>query len=76
MNTNSKFDTRVQIDSDIAKALDKLAESVVSGIVGDRRTCLSCEHFNEKNELCSLAGARPPARVIVFGCPSFEFIPF
>lgn len=33
------------------------------------RSCLNCEHFDELNgELCKLAKARPPARVIAYGC--------
>lgn len=40
--------------------------------------CINCEHFNEPLELCKLANARPPVRVILFGCPKWEFngIPF
>lgn len=34
-------------------------------------TCLTCHHFIEVVEECDLApGQRPPARVIVMGCPS------
>lgn len=38
------------------------------------KTCLNCKRFNEERELCTLCTppARPPARVIAFGCPSFE----
>jgi hypothetical protein len=39
-------------------------------------TCIKCGHFNEKDEMCNLYKQRPPARVIAFGCPSFDFIPF
>lgn len=47
------------------------------------RTCLNCEHFTEKHvnsiysEICSLAGKRPPARIIAFGCEHYkDQIPF
>lgn len=41
------------------------------------RSCLTCQHFDEPTEVCSLAGARPPARVIAIGCPKyFEVPPF
>lgn len=41
-------------------------------------TCLSCEHFNQQTEGCAKAnGARPPAKVIVDGCPAwYPHIPF
>ena len=40
-------------------------------------TCLTCEHFDEAREICRVADARPPARVIASGCPSYtEEIPF
>ena len=34
--------------------------------------CPNCFHFVEASETCLLATARPPARVIAFGCPSFK----
>lgn len=34
-------------------------------------SCVTCRHF--ENEGCALAdGARPPATVIVEGCPAYE----
>jgi hypothetical protein len=41
-------------------------------------SCLNCAHFQENSETCTLYKQRPPARVIVFGCDSFQFddIPF
>lgn len=36
------------------------------------RTCITCMHFVENTEHCSQFGARPPARVIAYGCPSYE----
>ena len=39
-------------------------------------TCLNCFHFTEGSELCDLAKARPPARVIAFGCKEFDYCPF
>jgi len=34
--------------------------------------CLNCANFREKDELCSLVMQRPPAKVIVYGCPKWE----
>lgn len=36
-------------------------------------SCLSCHHFTEAEEACAMAGGgRPPARVLVTGCPAYE----
>lgn len=35
-------------------------------------SCLTCEHFVEANELCIKYKQRPPARVIAYGCPSWD----
>lgn len=43
------------------------------------KNCLNCTNFNLKTEICKLANQRPPAKVIVYGCPSHDdvgVIPF
>lgn len=36
-------------------------------------SCVTCVHFRESTEGCALAGgARPPARVVAYGCPSWS----
>ena len=40
------------------------------------QSCLSCIHFHETKEICKLANQRPPAKVIVFGCEHWDFVPF
>lgn len=43
------------------------------------RNCLSCTNFIEKTEHCNQWNAKPPARVIAFGCDKykdFQEIPF
>jgi hypothetical protein len=37
--------------------------------------CVNCKKFNEQTEICSKWNARPPARVITFGCELFDMIP-
>lgn len=40
--------------------------------------CLNCDRFNIQKEVCEkFGGQRPPARIIVVGCPEFvDDIPF
>lgn len=41
------------------------------------QTCINCELFDKKGELCTQFKVRPPATVIVNGCESWQFtIPF
>jgi hypothetical protein len=44
------------------------------------QTCISCTNFEKENEVCKLAGTRPPAKVIADGCTSYtdndDWIPF
>lgn len=50
-------------------------ENLISDLVF--RSCLNCENFDSQNEVCALAKARPPAKVIVYGCQKWEAcIPF
>lgn len=35
-------------------------------------SCISCEWFDEKAEICNGWKARPPARVIAFGCEQYK----
>lgn len=63
------------------QALDEFAKTVANEIKHlletSMKTCIRCEHFDEKPELCRLAEKRPPARIIALGCEKFEEpIPF
>lgn len=59
---------------------EKLAEAITAAVEAARLdgTCVMCESFDEKTEGCAKAdGRRPPAKVIITGCPKFfEKIPF
>jgi hypothetical protein len=47
--------------------------------LGMTTSCLSCSRFSESEEICRKFAARPPARVIAFGCSEYldtEEIPF
>lgn len=69
-----RVDAYYDIQSHIVAGLERVATEYFI-----YRSCLTCEYFNEKAELCKLANQRPPARVIVFGCPKWvdvKEIPF
>jgi hypothetical protein len=73
--------SKPQAFGDRMELVSKLAENITSQVIESIRemaqTCIHCEHFDEEKELCKLAGKRPPARVIAFGCENFQnIIPF
>lgn len=35
-------------------------------------TCLSCQYWDHKGDQCGKYQQKPPAKVIVAGCPAFE----
>lgn len=40
-------------------------------------SCLNCEEWDKKQELCGLFKAKPPLEVVVHGCPQwYGEIPF
>ena len=56
------------IDADVLQAaLEKKGP-----MIGVWRTCITCMHFIENTEHCTVFGARPPARVIAYGCPKYD----
>jgi hypothetical protein len=76
MNTNSLRSTPER-EKNIAVSLQKCASEIAKAIVENMETCINCAHFHEQTEICELAQARPPARVIAHGCPSYTpGIPF
>lgn len=76
MNTDKKIEVTL-LDQNIANAIRQCAAAVGDAVITGRRTCVHCKHFESTMEQCVLAAARPPARVIAFGCPSFaEEVPF
>ena len=65
-------------NSILAKELaTELAKQVEKFMISCLRTCVTCDNFTEKTEICKLANARPPAAVIASGCSSYdEKVPF
>lgn len=64
--------------NDSIRAATRLLE-LKGKIGGVTQSCISCTTFAERDELCTRWNARPPARVIAFGCNDYqdnEDIPF
>lgn len=54
------------------KALNDAGSLKAAWPNGITQSCVSCDNFDEKAERCRLANARPPARVIAFGCEKYS----
>lgn len=53
---------------------DELVKLMVSQ--GWLKTCLNCHYWHKPQEKCDKYNQRPPAEIIVAGCPDHEDIPF
>lgn len=58
--------------------LERFAERTKMLLEAYCKTCVQCLHFDTSKELCTLAKppARPPAKVIAFGCDAYDNVPF
>ena len=73
MNTNERSNDR---DAAVIAVVEQFGRRLRAELELNRRTCLDCFNFQESTETCLLAGARPPARVLAFGCPQYDNVPF
>lgn len=62
-----RTDAYYDLQSIIAEGLERIAKE--NHIY---TSCINCQNFNEKMEICKLANQRPPARIIVFGCSEWD----
>lgn len=60
----------------IASALHVAAKEIAGSVITCMSTCVNCLHFDEHSEVCKKYQARPPARVIAYGCEDFDNLPF
>ena len=63
---------RVDASYDLQSAIHGIIIKTIETTDPLYKSCLNCNQFNEQKELCGLANQRPPARVIAYGCPSWE----
>lgn len=73
--TLSEF-ARIDLEAAVRNAIRNILERGVAVNEFPYITCITCMHFDEGKEHCQLYNARPPARVIAFGCPSHDYIPY
>lgn len=67
--TNPALKRLAKIRSDAEYAIRDALNYAVETHKPIYQSCINCEHFDELNgEICKLAKARPPARVIAYGC--------
>lgn len=66
---------RIDAEYTLSNAITKSVQKAIETTKPIYRSCVNCEHFNELNgEQCKLAKARPPARIIAYGCERWEDI--
>lgn len=58
-------------EAELAAALTATGKTIAVALIDALTTCVHCVHFQEGPDVCQLYNARPPARVIAFGCESF-----
>lgn len=78
MNSEQREEVAM-LDAAMLQAVDSMAHGLAKAAALNRRTCIHCMYFSEKHgEVCNAAHppVKPPARIIAFGCPKFDFIPF
>lgn len=66
---------RSSLSYNMTAGLTGLLKGLSEGRPGEGvfQSCLNCIHFRESaGEICGLYKARPPARIIAFGCPSYD----
>lgn len=77
MSSDVRTPNQQTLDAQLDTVLHHLPAIIGAKIAMARRSCLTCMNFDEKKEQCTTYKQRPPARVIAFGCDSFEEdIPF
>ena len=63
--------------NDIYRAIDDMRAHTIKEVDKAVKTCLNCNWFNEEKEECLKYTARPPARVIAYGCKDHtDDVPF
>jgi hypothetical protein len=63
-------------ENHIADAMRDVGKRLAQEAFDKLPTCMTCLYFDETSETCTMFNARPPARVIAYGCPSHDPLPF
>lgn len=56
----------------------RLVDSLVDKLYAEGifRNCTECAYWKATQEICGKYNQRPPAKVIVKGCPDYDELPF
>lgn len=68
-NPNQRLVRSVDYQQDVSNAASVLTHTL--DMLNVLRSCINCRHFREQQEICTGIPphtARPPARVIAYGC--------
>lgn len=52
-----------------------IRHAIITGLQQQRhpyKNCINCNRFDQQKEICKKFNARPPARVIAYGCPEHD----
>lgn len=63
-------------ENHIANAMREVGKELAAAAFDRLPTCMTCLYFDEQTEMCTRYNARPPARVIAYGCPDHDSLPF
>lgn len=68
-----KPELRVNARYNFRSAINGFVETIFSDARSyPFQTCLNCDHWDDKEEICKKFSARPPAHIIVFSCPDYD----
>jgi hypothetical protein len=58
----------------VAEEMDQLHKALIDK--GVYRSCINCDHREGDTNWCNLFSAAPPINILVFGCNSWNYMPF
>lgn len=76
MNTELQIDVPIDTKDLAALASKAFHEQMIEAFVF--KSCINCENYDNKFEMCSVYNAKPPAKTIVYSCDKawVQYIPF
>lgn len=66
MNTELSIDVPINTKDLAALASKAFHEQMIEAFVF--KSCINCENYDEKYQICNLYNSKPPAKTIVYSC--------